>query len=914
MSRQARVRRADAGPLLAASVNDHQAGRFEEAERGYRSVLQVLPGQPDALHLLGVLALQRGKHAAAATLIRRAIAQQPGCAAFHSNLGVALQGLGHLEAARTSLERAVHLDGSHIDSLFNLGVTLQALGRDEDAIPLYRRVVALAPERAGAHQNLGNALQAQGEIAKAITSYLRALALAPDDVGVLGSLGVALTKDGRRDEALTCFDRVIALSPNDPAGHLNRAIALHGLRRFAEAVEAYRHVLAFQPTHLEARRSLARALQASGQIEACIPVYRQALTHAPTPGRPRAGVLSDLGAALREHGQPAEALACFEEAVACEPNVASHRTQCASLLSTLGRAAGAERFAREALALDPSDGPSWRALGTALRDLGRTDEAIEALQRAAEHAPSETGTYQELAGLLVDRGQIEPAQAVLEHAISLDGLSPTTWTALGGVHDLRGDPDAAVSAFSQALALRPDDGVRVRLATVLPTIARSGDEITEWRARWRREVERLLGEDLHLNDPLREVGTTGFYLAYHGLDDRPAQEQLARLYLQACPSLAWTAPHCRSDGSSRPERGRIRVGIISRYLADHTIGKFMRGLIQHLDRERFEVVVLQLGRTDVAAEQIAQSADRAVRLGGSLAAMRERIAEERLDVLFYADIGMDPATYFLAYARLAPVQCVTWGHPVTTGIPNVDAFLSAEALEPTGADAHYSERLVRLTRLPTCYARPAAPEHPADRSRFGLPDDARLYGCPQSLFKLHPDFDSVLVDILRRDPDGRLILVDGVSRAWSALVRERIERIAADVVERVLFLPRMPGHDFVDLLRMTDVLLDPIHFGGGNTSYEACAFGVPIVTMPGAFMRGRVTAACYRQMGVLDTVVASAEAYAACAVSLANDDARRQDVRARILAASGALYGDIAAVREIERYFEDAARAGGVIR
>src|SRR5207249_4355624 len=105
------------------------------------------------------------------------------------------------------------------------------------------------------------------------------------------------------------------------------------------------------------------------------------------------------------------------------------------------------------------------------------------------------------------------------------------------------------------------------------------------------------------------------------------------------------------------------------------------------------------------------------------------------DLLFYADIGMDAISYFLAYARLAPVQCVTWGHPVTTGIPNVDAFLSADVLEPPGAEAHYSERLVRLGRLPTWYECPIVPAEPAGRAALGLPADATLYVCPQSLFK-----------------------------------------------------------------------------------------------------------------------------------------------------------------------------------
>ena len=102
------------------------------------------------------------------------------------------------------------------------------------------------------------------------------------------------------------------------------------------------------------------------------------------------------------------------------------------------------------------------------------------------------------------------------------------------------------------------------------------------------------------------------------------------------------------------------------------------------------------------ATAIGQSAERAERLSGALDVARRQIAAAELDIVFYPDIGMEALTYFLAFARLAPVQCVTWGHPVTTGIPALDYFVSSELLEPDGAEAHYAERLVRLPRLPAC--------------------------------------------------------------------------------------------------------------------------------------------------------------------------------------------------------------------
>src|SRR5207237_1565690 len=132
------------------------------------------------------------------------------------------------------------------------------------------------------------------------------------------------------------------------------------------------------------------------------------------------------------------------------------------------------------------------------------------------------------------------------------------------------------------------------------------------------------------------------------------------------------------------------------------------------------------------ASAIQKAADRHVALSISLPAARRAIAAEQLDVLFYADLGMDPITYSLAFSRLAPVQCVTWGHPVTSGIPAMDYFISSDLLETEEAAEHYTERLIRLKSLAVCYPRPEPPVPLRPRSHFGLPDEGTLYACPQN--------------------------------------------------------------------------------------------------------------------------------------------------------------------------------------
>ena len=402
-----------------------------------------------------------------------------------------------------------------------------------------------------------------------------------------------------------------------------------------------------------------------------------------------------------------------------------------------------------------------------------------------------------------------------------------------------------MAAYRRASAGAPDDARwAIAAATALPVIPASREAIAAARARLEAISTRCGGRTARCRSRQGDIGPN-FYLSLSrpgrprspAEDGRgvPAHEPLAGLDR---PALR------RAIAPGRPAPpGRLRLALPPGALHRRAT----RGLVEQLSRDRFEVIVFHAGGTiDATSAAIDRSADRAIRLPGRLGAARQRIAAETLDVLFYPDIGMESMTYLLAFARLAPVQCVTWGHPVTTGIPTMDYFLSSAALEPDGSEAHYTERLHRLSRLPAYFYPPVAPAGTLTSAALGIEAGARLYLCAQSLFKLHPDYDAILGEILRRDPGDSSSSSRACRASWSRDWRERFTRACPDVSERVRVLPRLPTAEFLDLLWMADALLDPLPFGGGTTSYAALGLGAPIVTWPGPFMRGRVTYGCYQ--------------------------------------------------------------------
>lgn len=110
----------------------------------------------------------------------------------------------------------------------------------------------------------------------------------------------------------------------------------------------------------------------------------------------------------------------------------------------------------------------------------------------------------------------------------------------------------------------------------------------------------------------------------------------------------------------------------------------------------------------------------------------------------------------------------------------------------------------------------------------------------------------------------------------------------------------MANDDYLRLLQICDVILDPLHFGGGNSSYEALAMGTPVVTLPSSFLRGRITAGLYRKMQMTDCIVKTTDEYIAMAVRLTKDLSFRETIRRRIVAESAVLFDDLAEVRCLE--------------
>jgi predicted O-linked N-acetylglucosamine transferase (SPINDLY family) len=419
----------------------------------------------------------------------------------------------------------------------------------------------------------------------------------------------------------------------------------------------------------------------------------------------------------------------------------------------------------------------------------------------------------------------------------------------------------------------------------------AGFESLDYRdPRWRDQVWGCVGQ------------STAFYRHYLGdaIDEQRRYGVLLQRMMSALSPEIAAAP---------PVRPRERVVFASAYLRRHTVGRLFAPLIEALDPSRIEVHVLQLEPDgDDLTAALAQRV--ALHSGPRHAPQwRDLIARLAPDTIVYPDIGMHPLTQGLAALRLAPLQLVMWGHPVTTGLPTIDAVLSPDAMEPDDGATHYSERLWRLPGLGHGLAAPATRPPATD---LGRRDNGIELFCAQSVYKLMPEQDKLFARILARLPGARLHLIPHQEvhvRDWlAARLGAALRAAGVDPDGRLVMHPMQSLDGFLGVARGCDLALDSLGWSGGMSSLDLLGAGVPVVTLPGRSMRSRQSAALLQRLDAGECIARDRDDYVEKAVALAADRRRCQRLGDHFFAARHRLHDAAPVVEALQRLLLDGLR------
>ena len=582
-----------------------------------------------------------------------------------------------------------------------------------------------------------------------------------------------------------------------------------------------------------------------------------------------------------------------------------------------GRLADAETGYRTVIGADPRNVDALHFLGFLLLQRGEHRGAIDLIARSLALNPSNPRAHYNLGLARVALGERAQAADSFRDAIRLQPQLAEAHFYLG---NLLCDDDLieeGLACFRRALDLRPDYAeARWALALArLPQVYAAGEDPLRARSEFAAALQELDGwfeAPERIAAGAAAVGTIQpFSLAYQEEANRELLERHGRL----CTRLmtAWL----RSQGlaSTSGRRGEvIRIGVVSAHLRDHSVWHaIVKGWFQHLDGERFRIAAFHLG-VDDEETRIARSCAAQFESGGrSLRDWVDAIALQRPDVLIYPEVGMDPTALRLASMRLAPVQACGWGHPETSGLPTMDYYLSAEAFEPAGAHAHYSEKLVALPHL-GCYFEPRAADNSRPRLQdFGIDDDRPLLICPGVPFKYAPQHDWIFPEIALRLGHCRFVFFAHRLQALTARLRARLHAAFAarglDATRFVTFVPWLNKTGFLGLMSQAHVFLDTIGFSGFNTALQAVQVGLPLVARDGRFMRGRLASGILKRMGLPELVAATEEEYVALVEKIVRTPQLRADLAARMIGLRHTLFADRAAIRGLEQTLERAVAA-----
>ncbi len=435
--------------LLGLALEYHRAGNLQQAELLYRQILQQNPHQPDALHLLGLLAHQMGRSDLALLYMGKAIAAHISNPVFHNNLGEVYRALHKLPEAQESLQWALHLKPDFAEAHNNLGLVFQIQGKLDDAIVHYQQAIYSKPDYAEAHANLGLILDNQGRLAEAISLLQQALHYKPDYPEVYNRLGNIFHRQGQMDKAIIYYQQALQWRPAYPEVHINLGNLLQTQGKLDDAITHYHQAIHLKPDSAEAYANLGVAFQKQERIEAAIECFQQALCLKPD----FVEALVNLGLAFRSQGKSEEAITSY----------------------------------RRALQINPGFALAHNNLGIALQSLGKLDEALASFQQAVSLRPDYAEAYSNMGVVLQTQGKLQEAVTSFQQAIHYKPHYAEAYTNLGVALQAQGKLPEALAQFDQALQIQPqhvEAHWNRSLAWLLSGNFEQGWEEYEWR--WKR--------------------------------------------------------------------------------------------------------------------------------------------------------------------------------------------------------------------------------------------------------------------------------------------------------------------------------------------------------------------------------------------------------------------------------------------
>jgi protein O-GlcNAc transferase len=411
---------------------------------------------------------------------------------------------------------------------------------------------------------------------------------------------------------------------------------------------------------------------------------------------------------------------------------------------------------------------------------------------------------------------------------------------------------------------------------------------------------------------------------YHECDIKSLMSKYYKLMIKVFPSLIYTSPYLKKSNTMKLNKNKNKeyhIGIISAFFGDNTsVLLDFKGVINMLP-DKYKFTFIYINETNSPSDYLKtkKNVREYIKSDNWLEKARDEIGSLELDMLYYLDSTMSTMIQRLIVSKLAKIQIVSHGHPITSGVDRqiVNYYISwaGAELEYEKAQKHYTEKLILIPKTTIHqYYYPITnnftslidnkPFNNINRIDFNeyIPSNGNWYLCMQKPFKRHPEFDYMLKSILEKDPQSRILLHGDSQPHIHKIMLDRFKHINADTT-RVHFIPVQPHYRLMALYILSDVILDSYYAGGCTTTREALEVGCSIVTLPTNYLGGRWTYGYYNIIGITDMIATTKEDYVNKAVRLGTDKEYNQEMKEKILKNTHKLFYQQSAVDAWDNIF-----------
>jgi protein O-GlcNAc transferase len=720
---------------------------------------------------------------------------------------------------------------------------------------------AAAPWQAKLNQ--GMALHRQGRLADAERCYREVLQRQPDHFAALHLLGVIACQTRRMERGVELIKRAIGLHPTVAEAHNNLGNGLRDLKRPAEALASYDKAIALKPDFAEAHNNRGNALIDLKRHEEAITSCDNAI--ALNPGY--ANAYNNRGNALKDLKRPEEAIASYDKAIALKPDFAEVHNNRGNALKDLKRPAEALASYDTAIALKPDYSEAYNNRGNALTDLKRHEEAIASYDKAIVLKPDYAEAHYNRGNAQKDLKRHEEAIASYDKAITLNPDYAYAYNNRGNALNALKRHEQAITSFDKAIALKSD--IEFLYGNLIFTKMR----ICDWS-----NLQTQIAQLVHKINHAEKVSHPFPFLA---LTNSPElQRKAAKIYALASHPLNSAFPKI----AKRQRRNKVRIAYVSSDFRQHPMSYLIVGLIEALDRDRFDAIGISLRSEDPS--ELGQRIKRAFNKFIDVSRMSDQ-AVVRLMRELEVDIAIDLMGYTqgnrtnIFAQRAAPVQVSHIGFPGTMGAEYIDYIIADRIVIPVEGTSFFFEKIVLMpdTYWVTDRKLAIAPRTPT-RTEVGLPNNAFVFCCFNNNYKITPDVFGRWLRILKRVGGSVMWLLEDSAKAASNLRKEA--QIRGVNPERLLFARRISLPDHLARHRLADLFLDTLPCNAHTTASDALWTGLPVLTCIGETFAGRVAASLLNAIGLPELITSTPQAYEALAIELATNPEKLATIKSRL--------------------------------